>query len=154
MKKLTGLSVIILCLLLSGCTAVQYTYLRNLTEQNVEVYFDFNAAAMKSVPDSIYVPYSSTAHTLNTHTPGFMTDSILAKRYTGTTLHMSIPAGAMVMFDKTTAQKIGYHGPEKIRVAVPGKEPYTVRLSGDVQAGEKKFQQRGNSPKIYWHDIY
>lgn len=154
MKKLIGITAIFLCMLFSGCTVAQYTYVRNLTPNTVELYFDFNIDAMKSIPDSIYVPYAAMSHAVNRNTPAFMTDSIVAKRYTGTTVRISVPTGGMIMFDKNTAKRIGYHAPEKIKVAVPGKEPYTVRFSGELQVGEKQFLTKGNSPKMYWHDIY
>lgn len=154
MKKLAGVVAIFLCMLFSGCTVAQFTFMRNLTEHTVDIYFDFDVTAMKSIPDSIYVPYSATAHSINKKAISYMTDSVIAKRYTGTTLHISLPTGGMIMFDKKTSHKIGYHDPERIKVAVPGKEPYTVRLSGDVQSGEKLFVQKGNSPKIFSHDIY
>jgi hypothetical protein len=154
MKKLPGIIALLLCMLLSGCTIAEFTFMRNLTPHTVEVYFDFNIAAMKSIPDSIYIPYSATSHTVNRKAIDYMTDSIVAKRYTGTTLHISVPTGGMIMFDKNTAYKIGYNAPEKIRVAVPGKEPYTVRVFGAVQSGERQFQEKGNSPKLRWHDVY
>lgn len=154
MKKFIGVAAVFFCMLFSGCTVAQYTFLRNLTPHTVEVYFDFDITSMKSIPDSIYVPYSAVSHSVNKKAITYMTDSIVAKRYTGTTLRISLPTGSMIMLDKNTSHKIGYHYPERIKVAVPGKEPYTVRLSGDLQAGEKQFQQKGNSPKMYWHDVY
>lgn len=154
MRKTSALLIICVCFFLSGCTVAQFTYMRNLTQKTVEIYFDFDAAAVAKIPDSIYVPFSPTSHAVNKNTPKFMTDSIVAKRYTGTTLRISLPEGGMIMFDKTTSQKIGYHDPEKVKVAIPGKEPYTVRLLGVRQTGEAQFQTKGNSPKIYWHDIY
>lgn len=154
MRKLIGLIAIFFGVLFSGCTIVQLTYMRNLTEHTVEIYFDFDAAAMTSVPDSIFIPYSPTSHQVNKNTFAFMTDSIVAKRYTGTTLLMRIPTGGMIMFDKNTSRKIGYHDPEKIKIKVPGKEPYTVKLAGPLETGEKLFQTKGNSPKIFWFDIY
>jgi hypothetical protein len=128
--------------------------MRNLTDKSVDIYFDFDASALGKIPDSIFIPYSPTSHSINKNARNFMTDSIVAKRYTGTTLHIELPTGGMIMFDKVTSKKIGYHDPEKIKVAVPGKEPVTVRLYGDPQPGEAKFQTKGNSPKIYWFDIY
>jgi hypothetical protein len=154
MRKLFAPMIIALCFLLSGCTVAQFTYMRNLTEHTAEIYFDFDAGAMKSIPDSIYVPYAPTSHQVTRNTPEYMKDSIVARRYTGTTLRISLPAGGMIMFDKNTSHKIGYHDPEKIKVAVPGKEPYTVRLRGAAEAGERLFLEKGNSPKIFWHDIY
>lgn len=154
MRKLFAPAAICLCFLLSGCTVAQFTYMRNLTQKSVEIYFDFDAAALSKIPDSIYVPYSSMSHPVNKNSPNFMTDSIVAKRYTGSTLRITLPEGGMIMFDKVTSRKIGYHDPEKIKVAIPGKEPYTVRLYGVSQPGEAQFQTKGNSPKIYWHDIY
>lgn len=154
MRKLVSVFIVGVCFMLSGCTVVQFTYIRNLTEQTVDIYFDFDAAAMKSVPDSIYVPFSATSHQVNKNTPTFMTDSIVAKRYTGTTLVLHVPTGGMIMFDKSTSHKIGYHDPERIKVKVPGQEAYTVRLSGTLLEGEKPFQTKGNSPRIFWHDIY
>lgn len=154
MRKIFSAFAIGVCFLLSGCTVAQFTYLRNLTEHTAEVYFDFDPATMKSIPDSISIPFSATSHPVNRKTYTFMTDSIVARRYTGMTLRISIPAGGMIMIDKNTSHKIGYHYPDKMKVAIPGKEPYTVRLSGDLQAGERQFQTKGNSPKLYWHDIY
>jgi hypothetical protein len=154
MKHLIVVPFIFVAMLISGCTIVQYTYMRNLSEDTAEIYFDFDAAAMKSIPDSLHIPFSSMSHPVNSKTYSFMTDSIVAKRYSGTTLLIHLPSGGMIMFDKNTAKKIGYYGPEKIKVAVPGKEAYTVKLVGPVEAGEKQFLTKGNSPKIYWHDIY
>src|SRR5688572_22155232 len=123
MRKLPLVIVAIICFVLSGCTVVRYTYIRNLTEHTVDVYFDFDVAAMKSVPDSVYVPFSATSHQVNKNALAFMTDSIIAKRYSGATLLMHIPTGGMIMFNKNTSRKLGYQAPEKIKVKVPGKDP-------------------------------
>lgn len=154
MKKLLVPFVIGVCFLLSGCTVAQYAYMRNLTDKSVEIYFDFDAAALAKIPDSIYIPYSLTSHPINKNTPKFMTDSIAARRYTGTTLRITLPSGGMIMFDKYTSGKIGYHEPQKIKVAVPGNEPLTVVISEVPVNGQRSFQTKGNSPKIYWYDIY
>ena len=154
MKKLAGCFVLMLCFVLSGCTIVQYTYLRNLSEKTADVYFDLNTASVKAIPDSLYIPFSAMSHPVNNNTYKFMTDSIKVRRYTGTTLLLQIPSGGMVMFDKSTLKKIGCIAPEKIKVALPGKDPYTVRVVGPAQNGERLFQTKGNSPKIYWHDVY
>lgn len=154
MKKLFAHLLIAAIFLLSGCTVVQLTYMRNLTEGTAEVYFDFNAAAIQRIPDSLYIPFSPTSHPINKHAVTLMTDSIIAKRYTNTTLIVRIPAGGMIMFDKTTSRKIGYMAPEKIKVKAGDKEAYTVKLVGPAAAGEKLFQTKGNSPKLYWFDIY
>lgn len=154
MKKLVAPVLIGLCFLLSGCTIAQFTYIRNLTEFTADVYFDFDAASVKAIPDSIFVPFAPTSHPINSNTMSFMTDSVVAKRYTNTTLLLHIPSGGMIMFDKTTSRKIGYITPEKLKVKVGDKEPYTVKIAGPVAAGERLFQTKGNSPKIYWHDIY
>jgi hypothetical protein len=154
MRKIVVPLLLCACFLLSGCTIAQFTYMRNLTQKTVEVYFDFDASAVAKIPDSIYVPFSPTSHAISRNTPDFMKDSIVAKRYTGTTLRISLPEGSMIMFDKNTSHKIGYHDPVKIKVAVPGNQPYTVVIGDVVQEGEKRFQVKGNSPKIYWHDIY
>ncbi len=154
MRKLLAPLCVCICFVLSGCTIAQYAYMRNLTEQAVEIYFDFDAAAVAKIPDSIYVPYSPTSHAINRNTTKFMTDSIVARRYTGATLRITLPAGSMLMFDKNTSHKIGYHEPQKIKVAVPGKEPFTVVMGDVVLEGAKRFQTKGNSPKIFWYDIY
>jgi len=154
MKKILTPLLVGLCLLFSGCTTVQYTYMRNLTEGTADIYFDFDAAAMKSIPDSVYIPCSATSHPINSNTPSFMTDSVVAKRYSGTTLLLRIPSGGMIMFDKSTARNVGYMVPEKVKVKMGDKEPYTVKLVGPLAAGEKQFQTKGTSPKIFWYDIY
>jgi hypothetical protein len=154
MRKLFVPLVICLFFFLSGCTIAQFAYMRNLTEKSVEIYFDFDASALTKIPDSIYVPFSPISHPINRNTPKFMTDSIVARRYTGTTLRITLPTGGMIMFDKNTSGKIGYHEPQKIKIAVPGNEPFTVVIGDVVTEGQRRFQTKGNSPKIYWYDIY
>lgn len=154
MKKLAGFVALCCCVLFSGCTVAHFTYIRNLTEHTAEISFTVDLTRMKSIPDSINIPFSPTAHRVNKNTYTHMTDSIVAKRYPGSTMKLLIPSGGMIMIDKNTSRKIGYYEPEKIKVKLPGKEEYTVVVSGAATEGQRRFQEKGRVPRIAWFDIY
>lgn len=138
---------------LSGCTVVHLFFVRNLSAESAEVIFVFDASASLQLPDSLYIPYSSTSHLVNKSTADHMKDSLKFKKITLTKYRAVLPSGSMIMIDKNTSKKVGYHDPLKIEVTQAGKsarEVYFGTPSGDA----KTFRVKGKMPVLHWYDIY
>lgn len=155
MKKLFVFLTLSLGFLLTGCVVLHYHYMRNLSEAAVNVTFIFDQAAAPSLPDSMYIRYSSSSHLVNGKTPEYMTDSLKARKYMLTKMKFVLPSGGMIMLDKNTSSKIGYHDPLRIEIAdTTGKLLQTVHFSEAPAANGKVFKSKGRFNQYHWHDIY
>lgn len=155
MKKLIVFLTLSLAFLLTGCVVLHYHYMRNLSEAPVNVTFIFDQAAAPSLPDSMYIRYSSSSHLVNGKTPEYMTDSLKVRKYMFTKMKFVLPSGGMIMLDKNTSSKIGYHDPLRIEIAdTTGKLLQTVHFSEAPSANGKVFKSKGRFNQYHWHDIY
>jgi len=154
MSKTLGVFLCALAMLVSGCTVAHFTYIRNLSESDVQLTFVFDQDAAPSLRDSMFVPSSPTAHLVNNSTYTFMTDSIIAKKNGMTTLRLVLPYGAMIMIDKNTSRKVGYNDPSQIEVAIPTKNVKYRLVNSAPAAGQKQLKSKGACGRIHWHDIY
>ncbi len=150
----SSIFLIVISFLLSGCTINVLTYVRNLSEESVELTFVFPAEAAPMLKDSMYIPYSSTVHLIRKNTYTYMTDSLVAKKITLNKMKVVLPSGGMIMFDKVTSKKIGYHDPEKMEVHRPSKGITETVYITSTSGNEKSFKSKGKMPKLYWFDIY
>src|SRR5688572_16159596 len=67
--------------LYTDCQASHYYYIRNTSGRTVTLYFHFTEDQIgKPLPDSIYVPYSSSIAPINRKTIKNMTDSVLLRK--------------------------------------------------------------------------
>jgi hypothetical protein len=155
MKKLIVLLTLSLAFLLTGCVVLHYHYMRNLSEAPVNVTFIFDQAAAPSLPDSMYIRYSSSSHLVNGKTPEYITDSLKVRKYMFTKMKFVIPSGGMIVLDKNTSSKIGYHDPLRIEIAdTTGKLLQTVHFSEAPAANGKVFKSKGRFGQYHWYDIY
>ncbi|MFM2017417.1 MAG: hypothetical protein RL007_1073 [Bacteroidota bacterium] len=155
MKKLIVFLTLSFAILLTGCVVLHYHYMRNLSEAPVNVTFIFDQSGAPSLPDSMYIRYSSSSHLVNGKTPAYMTDSLKVKKFMFTKMKFVIPSGGMIMLDKNTSSKIGYHDPLRIEIAdTTGKLLQTVHLSEAPAANGKVFKSKGRFGQYHWHDIY
>lgn len=153
MKSLTGIFLVGLCMMLSGCTVLHLFFVRNLAEGTTEVTFVFDQSAAVILPDSMYIPYSSSSHLINKNTASVMKDSILIRKFTLTKMRGFLPTGSMIMLDKFTSKKIGYHDPLKMEVVISGKPMQEVYF-GTPAVNAKTFSVKGKAPVLHWYDIY
>jgi len=155
MKKLIVFLTLSLGFLLTGCVVLHYHYMRNLSEAPVNVTFIFDQAAAPSLPDSMYIRYSSSSHLVNEKTPEYMTDSLKVRKYMFTKMKFVLPSGGMIMLDRNTSSKIGYHDPLRLEIAdTTGKLLQTVHFSEAPAANGKVFKSKGRFNQYQWHDIY
>jgi len=155
MKKLIVFLTLSLAFLLTGCVVLHYHYMRNLSEAPVNVTFIFDQAAAPSLPDSMYIRYSSSSHLVNGKTPEYMTDSLKVRKYMFTKMKFVLPSGGMIMLDRNTSSKIGYHDPLRLEIAdTTGKLLQTVHFSEAPAANGKVFKSKGRFNQYHWHDIY
>jgi hypothetical protein len=155
MRKLFVFLMFALIFSLTSCVVLHYHYMRNLSEAPVNVTFIFDQSAAPSLPDSIYIRYSSSSHLVNGKTPAYMTDSLKVKKFMFTKMKFVIPSGGMIMLDKNTSSKIGYHDPLRIEIAdTAGKLLQTVYFSKAPAANGKVFKSKGRFSQYHWHDIY
>lgn len=154
MRRTLSVLACALAMLVSGCTVAHFTYIRNLSESDVQLTFVFDQDAAPSLRDSMFVPSSPTAHLVNNSTYTFMTDSLIAKKIGMTTLKMSFPSGAMIMIDKNTSRKVGYHDPSQIEVAIPVRNVKYTLVNSAPTDGQKQLKSKGSYGHIHWHDIY
>jgi|GEM_PF-1961188 len=155
MKKLIVFLTLSLAFLLTGCVVLHYHYMRNLSEAPVNVTFIFDQAAAPSLPDSMYIRYSSSSHLVNGKTPEYMTDSLKVRKYMFTKMKFVLPSGGMIMLDRNTSSKIGYHDPLRLEIAdTTGKLLQTVHFSEAPAANGKVFKSKGRFNQYQWHDIY
>lgn len=155
MRRILILTSAIIAFTLTGCVVLHYHYLRNLSEAPVNVTFIFDQAAAPSLPDSMYIRYSSSSHLVNGKTPEYMTDSLKVRKYMFTKMKFVLPSGGMIMLDKNTSSKIGYYDPLRIEIAdTTGKLLQTVHFSEAPAANGKVFKSNGRFNQYHWHDIY
>jgi hypothetical protein len=155
MKKLIVFLTLSLGFFLTGCVVLHYHYMRNLSEVPVHITFIFDQSAAPSLPDSMYIRYSSSSHLVNRNTPEYMMDSVKVRKYMFTKMKFVLPSGGMIMIDKNTSSKIGYHDPLRIEIAdSTGKLLQTVHLSETPDANGKVFKSKGRFNQYHWHDIY
>jgi hypothetical protein len=70
-------------------------------------------------------------------------------------MKFTIPSGGMIMLDKVTSSKIGYHDPLRIEIAdTSGKSLQTIHFSEQPAANGKVFKSKGRFGQFHWHDIY
>lgn len=155
MRKLFVFLTFALVFSFTSCVVLHYHYLRNLSESPVNVTFIFDQAAAPSLPDSMFIHYSSTSHLVNGKTPAYMTDSLKVKKFMFTKMKFVLPSGGMIMLDKMTSSKIGYHDPLRIEIAdTSGKLLQSVYFSEAPAANGKVFKSKGRFGQYHWHDIY
>lgn len=154
MKAIRTLLLGAFALFFSGCTVTHFVYLRNLSETSADIVLVFDQEAAPSIKDSIYIPLSASSHLINGKTYVYMTDSLVAKRIATTKLKLVLPAGAMIMFDKITSQKVGYFEPSKIEVSITDKQTKYEVVTVSPGKDQKQFKSTGAHDRIYWHDIY
>lgn len=151
MKKL--LPLILVSFLLSGCTVAHFAYVRNLSECDVAIDLVFPEGKVV-IPDSIYLPYSSTSHLINSRTPDYMKDSVIAKKLGPNRISFWLPRGSMVMYDKNTSKKLGYWDPETVVIQCPRNQMISTIYFDPNSTMPKKFKQKGTISHITWLDIY
>lgn len=154
MRFVRALLVFFIALLSTGCTVAHFTYIRNLSDSSAELTFVFDQTAAPSLQDSVFIPYSLSSHLINGKTYQYLTDSIVARKSSTTKMKLILPSGGMIMFDKNTSRKVGYHDPSLIEVAIPGKQMKYELVAGSPGKDQKQFKSTGAHGRIYWHDIY
>lgn len=153
MKRIASLLLIAGACMLSGCTVAHFYYVRNLSDETVDVTFVFADGEALMLHDSLYVPYSVTSHLVKKNTYTYMTDSLKAKKVLLTEMNLTLPAGSMIMLDKTTLGKIGYHSPDKMKITRPSKGT-TDEVYFLPKGNVKTFKEKGTAPHLLWYDIY
>lgn len=155
MKRISVAILFLFAIVLTGCTVLHFHYLRNLSEHPVVATFIFDQSAAPSLPDSLFIRYSTTSHLVNGKTPDYMTDSLIVRKVLLTKMKVTLPSGGMIMLDKVTSSKIGYHDPLRIEIAdTTGKLLNTVYFSEAPKSDGKVFKTTGRFNQYHWHDIY
>ena len=153
MKLFTGMMAMACCILFSGCTVAQLYYVRNLTDETIDVTFVFPNGEALMLRDSLFIPYSPTSHLVKKNTYDYMTDSLKAKKVSLTEMKIALPSGSMIMLDKTTLKKVDYHQPEKMKVTRPSKGT-TDEVLFTPKGDAKTFREKGKMPRLLWYDVY